>query len=452
MRERALSSIGAIACDVFDALMVRMASSPPNQVPRLRLCGHSMGAQVAFEVCKHFEDYYGSSTPVSQLVLSGCHAPHLESRRKLSHLNDQDFVEQLIEIGSGSPVLKQHPELLALFLPMLRADFSATENYLTTQGAAPKLAHTPCTLMFGEQDPEAWSSEVIAWQDWHSCPEMTSVSGLSGDYFYITAQPTQFIQSVINHAHDAHMHLISNLENLNMAKPSITQYHNHIIPHQCDPLAIATELSMAEFCDDYVVYEHNQEWSIGINKLAELTVDTQGKITDFSGHVHQPEHDLICDTIYQATQTLPWEGWRVFGRVDFEFSHFAHHLAQKETNRTLLELFVAQHDIRISNHQLAVRTTDDSVLPEIHQAIARASSLVQPEPMAPLTQADILDHHKIQHDYQTIVASAVREIVADDYKKSFYRAQLLCLLRSISVAVLYLDVAITRQPVLSCSN
>ncbi|KJY91897.1 anthranilate synthase [Vibrio neptunius] len=202
-----------------------------------------------------------------------------------------------------------------------------------------------------------------------------------------------------------------------MAKPSITQYHNHIIPHQCDPLAIATELSMAEFCDDYVVYEHNQEWSIGINKLAELTVDTQGKITDFSGHVHQPEHDLICDTIYQATQTLPWEGWRVFGRVDFEFSHFAHHLAQKETNRTLLELFVAQHDIRISNHQLAVRTTDDSVLPEIHQAIARASSLVQPEPMAPLTQADILDHHKIQHDYQTIVASAVREIVADDYKK-----------------------------------
>ncbi|CAM3001524.1 thioesterase II family protein [Vibrio neptunius] len=203
MRERALSSIGAIACDVFDALMVRMASSPPNQVPRLRLCGHSMGAQVAFEVCKHFEDYYGSSTPVSQLVLSGCHAPHLESRRKLSHLNDQDFVEQLIEIGSGSPVLKQHPELLALFLPMLRADFSATENYLTTQGAAPKLAHTPCTLMFGEQDPEAWSSEVIAWQDWHSCPEMTSVSGLSGDHFYITAQPTQFIQSVINHAHDA---------------------------------------------------------------------------------------------------------------------------------------------------------------------------------------------------------------------------------------------------------
>ncbi|NRF29932.1 thioesterase II family protein [Vibrio coralliilyticus] len=203
MKERALSSIGAIACDVFDALMARMASTPQSQTPRLRICGHSMGAQVAFEVCKHFEDHYGSSTPVSQLVLSGCHAPHLESRRKLSHLNDQDFVEQLIEIGSGSPVLKQHPELLTLFLPMLRADFSATENYLTTQGDAPKLAYTPCTLLFGEQDPEAWSSEVTAWKDWHTYPEMTSVSGLPGDHFYITAQPTQFIQSVITHAHDA---------------------------------------------------------------------------------------------------------------------------------------------------------------------------------------------------------------------------------------------------------
>ncbi|MGY3689709.1 salicylate synthase [Vibrio coralliilyticus] len=203
-----------------------------------------------------------------------------------------------------------------------------------------------------------------------------------------------------------------------MAKPAITQYHSHIMPHQCDPLAIATELSIAEFCHDYVVYEHDKEWSIGINKLMQLTVDTQGRVTDFSGHVHQPEQDMLCDTIHQATQALPWKDWRVFGRVDFEFSHFAHHLAQKEANRTLLELFVAQHDIRISNDQLTVRTTDNSILPEIHEAIARASMpLSLPKPMAPLTQADILNHQQVQRDYQTVVASAVREIVADDYKK-----------------------------------
>ncbi|MDO6525091.1 thioesterase domain-containing protein [Motilimonas sp. 1_MG-2023] len=203
MKERALSSISEIACDLRDALMKWIASKPQNSSLRLRICGHSMGAQVAFEICKHFEEHYGKSTPVSQLVLSGCHAPHLKSRRTLSHLNDHDFVEQLVEIGSGSPVLKEHPELLALFLPMLRADFAATDAYLTLQGSSPKLSHTPCTLLFGEQDPEAWSSEVVAWKEWHSRPEMTSISSLPGDHFYITTQPTLFIQSVINHALDA---------------------------------------------------------------------------------------------------------------------------------------------------------------------------------------------------------------------------------------------------------
>ena len=203
MRESALTSIDDIACDLFDALMKWIASSLQNHSLRLRICGHSMAAQVAFEVCKHFEEHYGQSTPVTQLVLSGCHAPHLKSRRILSQLNDNDFVEQLIAIGSGSPVLKEHPELLALFLPMLRADFTATEAYLSPLEMGAKLSHTPCTLLFGEQDSEAWSSEVIEWKKWHTCPKMTSISSLPGDHFYITAQPSLFIQSVINHAPDS---------------------------------------------------------------------------------------------------------------------------------------------------------------------------------------------------------------------------------------------------------
>ncbi|MBF4218501.1 thioesterase, partial [Vibrio anguillarum] len=89
-------------------------------------------------------------------------APHLSSRRRLSQLNDDDFIDQLIAIGSGSPILKQHPELLPLFLPMLRADFLATEcyyqqvnyhqqvNYYQQVTASKCLQYTPCTLVFGE--------------------------------------------------------------------------------------------------------------------------------------------------------------------------------------------------------------------------------------------------------------------------------------------------------------
>lgn len=203
-----------------------------------------------------------------------------------------------------------------------------------------------------------------------------------------------------------------------MAKPAFTQYHTHTITHQCDPQTLATALSGAEFCHDYVVYEHNGEWAIGINKLQQLTVDTQGRITDFAGMVDQPNPKDLCDAIHQATQALPWDGWRVFGRVDFEFSHFAHQLSHKMTHRNLLELFIAQHDIRVTNDQVVVRTVDPSFLPQIERVIAEVTTpLPLSEPIAPLTQADILNHEQIQHDYQTMIAAAVKEIVSDDYKK-----------------------------------
>ncbi|MBU2898686.1 thioesterase II family protein [Vibrio hepatarius] len=201
MKEPPLNSIEAIAFDLFQNLMSWNSSYTDRQkIPRLRLCGHSMGAQIAFEVARRFEVEFSANTPVSHLVLSGCHAPHLESRRMLSHLNDEKFVEQLIEIGSGSPVLKEHPELLSLFLPMLRADFYATEAYRQQWDSRSTLTHTHSSLLYGQQDPEAWCSEVSAWQKWFSSREEASIGYLPGDHFYITNHPALFIKSVIEHA------------------------------------------------------------------------------------------------------------------------------------------------------------------------------------------------------------------------------------------------------------
>lgn len=202
MRERPLSTISDLADDIFDAFVrwENQTQLPPNA--NICLCGHSMGAQVAFEVCTQLEEYYGSETPVKQIILSGCHAPHLESRRKLSHLSDNDFIDQLIEIGSGSPVLKQNPELLPIFLPMLRADFIATETYVKKLDSALELNFTQCSLVFGECDPEAWESEVKEWERW-ICPSIkasTQFFGVPGDHFYLTTTPAVFIRTVVQHS------------------------------------------------------------------------------------------------------------------------------------------------------------------------------------------------------------------------------------------------------------
>jgi thioesterase component of yersiniabactin synthetase len=92
----------------------------------LLLAGHSMGAQVAFETCRLLEQ---RGHAPQGLIISGCHAPHLRSERQLSHRDDADFIAELIDIGGCSPELRQNKELMSLFLPLLRADFYATESY-----------------------------------------------------------------------------------------------------------------------------------------------------------------------------------------------------------------------------------------------------------------------------------------------------------------------------------
>jgi len=59
---------------------------------RLIVACHSMGSQVAYEVCARLEQR--CLTPRG-LVLSGCHAPHLRGRRRISHLEDRAFLEEL---------------------------------------------------------------------------------------------------------------------------------------------------------------------------------------------------------------------------------------------------------------------------------------------------------------------------------------------------------------------
>ena len=73
------------------------------------LVGHSMGAQVAYETCLLLEK---NNTPPAGIVISACHAPHLKGRRILSHLDDDEFIKQLKEIGGLSHELLEEKRLL----------------------------------------------------------------------------------------------------------------------------------------------------------------------------------------------------------------------------------------------------------------------------------------------------------------------------------------------------
>ena len=188
MKEPPATSIELLAEEVA----FEIAEMPREKRELILLGGHSMGAQVAFEACLKLET---RGYPPAAVLLSGCHAPHLTSRRKLSHLSDHAFIEELISIGGCDPLLQEQPTLLRPFLPMLRADFAATESYHRDRREdAPKL-NTPALLVYGAQDTEASREEVSAWSQWIDYDYR--IYEMAGDHFYITQRPLAFASKVV---------------------------------------------------------------------------------------------------------------------------------------------------------------------------------------------------------------------------------------------------------------
>jgi len=94
---------------------------------RYDIYGHSLGALLGFELASALQS---KGWPAQALFVSGRRPPQLPTptpwRRQMS---DAKLVEQLLALGGNGTTLLAHPELQALFLPVLRADFSITECY-----------------------------------------------------------------------------------------------------------------------------------------------------------------------------------------------------------------------------------------------------------------------------------------------------------------------------------
>lgn len=187
MGEACVASIPTLAARVLEDI-----DAEGMDPRRLIVAGHSIGAQVAYEICASLER---RGTPARGLVISGCHAPHLRSRRLLSHLEDAAFIEQLRAIGGCSPELANEPSLWPVFMPMLRADFQSTEGYWHAQAPpAGGRLQTPALLLYGSRDEEAYAAEVEAWEAWLG--HVRGPLAIAGDHFYVIQRPRAFLAHV----------------------------------------------------------------------------------------------------------------------------------------------------------------------------------------------------------------------------------------------------------------
>ena len=125
----------------------------------LTFFGHSMGSVVAFEVARRLED---TGTGPLRLFASARRAPSTPDNRKVHLLDDAALLGEMSRLGGTAESVLADPELAAMVLPAVRADYRAIENYSCPRNAS---VRCPITVVVGDRDPVVTTEQASSWQE-----------------------------------------------------------------------------------------------------------------------------------------------------------------------------------------------------------------------------------------------------------------------------------------------
>ncbi|WP_327501147.1 thioesterase II family protein [Arenibaculum sp.] len=148
--------------------------------------GHSLGAVVAFEVVRRLRD-----PAIRHLFVSACAAPsHLPTPRvrRLAEMEGPDFLDGIRGYGELAEEILADEDLLAIFLSVLKADFTMIARY-AYRPAAP-LDH-PVTVLFRERDPHVAQEHLADWQ--RETVHPVARYGFDGGHFFVAAMPARVV-------------------------------------------------------------------------------------------------------------------------------------------------------------------------------------------------------------------------------------------------------------------
>ncbi len=142
--------------------------------------GHSMGAVMAFEVSRRLKALYQWEPRF--LFVSGHQAPYVPSNDNFHRQPEAVLIEELKRLEGCSPLVFEDEELLQLYLPILRSDYSIIENYEYRTGDLLKCPVATCT---GDEDSEVTPAEIQQWQAISEGPFFNRI--FKGGHFYINS-------------------------------------------------------------------------------------------------------------------------------------------------------------------------------------------------------------------------------------------------------------------------
>ena len=169
-----MSDIGAIAEQV-------VCESTPPAGSRLAVFGHSMGATVAFEAARRFEQ---QDHALAALFVSGRTAPSVVQPTTLHLERDQALLDDMRRLGGADSnvvqMLVENPDLAEMVLPSVRNDYRAVETYRYRPG--PDVS-CPIVAIRGDSDPSVSGTDIRLWSKFTTGSFDTRE--FSGGHFYL---------------------------------------------------------------------------------------------------------------------------------------------------------------------------------------------------------------------------------------------------------------------------
>ncbi|WP_410643608.1 thioesterase II family protein [Amycolatopsis sp. lyj-346] len=158
------------------------------------LFGHSMGAVLAFEVARRL------GSEVRHLVVSGSPPPGGRRVPRVSGLPDDEFLAEVERMTGYRHPAFDHPEMRALLLPPLRADFRMDEDYVPDP--AGRVA-VPVTVVRGADDELVGAADAAAWQAFTTGGFATAE--LPGGHMYLAEDPHPLLRLIARTVHEGRL-------------------------------------------------------------------------------------------------------------------------------------------------------------------------------------------------------------------------------------------------------
>lgn len=183
IRENLLRTIDAMVDDLYQQVIGKLTD-------QYAFYGHSMGTLLSFRLTQRLIEA-GYAPPV-HLFMTGRGGPSVErdNEVKRSQLPRPALIEKVRELDGSPDEVLNDDDLMNLFVPVLRADFEAIENYVHQPAA---LFSVPIDVIIGLEE-KITPEEAWAWQYETDAP--VAVHHLPGKHFFILKQAKEIMRLI----------------------------------------------------------------------------------------------------------------------------------------------------------------------------------------------------------------------------------------------------------------